>query len=131
MGFSCRVPDDDILPRPPLSVSQRITTSGCGTQLGHRLLSCDQTLLSRFHETLRQREGPSKMGLQIPVHPEHEAAVGSIVRQVRHFYENKVSYRVYHGSTNSTRTSPYRHDNIVDISGLKRVLEIRVEGEFL
>ena len=33
------------------------------------------------------------------------------------------------GSTNSTRTSPYRQDNIVDISSLKRILEIDVEDK--
>ncbi|EME42289.1 hypothetical protein DOTSEDRAFT_64134 [Dothistroma septosporum NZE10] len=51
-------------------------------------------------------------------------AVAGIASRVEAFYNTKTPFRIYHGSTNSTRKSPRRHDNIVDISGLVRVLSI-------
>lgn len=45
------------------------------------------------------------------------------------FHESNTPFRIYHGSTNSTRQSPRRHDNIVDISALNRVLKIDASGE--
>jgi Delta24-sterol reductase len=66
---------------------------------------------------------------QLPQHTGHATSLAHIAHQVRTFYDQKAPYRVYHGSTNSTRTSPYRHDNIVDISSLKRILEINVEDK--
>lgn len=69
------------------------------------------------------------MHFQIPQHAGHNASMANITRQVRTFYDSKIPYRVYHGSTNSTRTSLYRQDNIIDISSMKRVLEINVNDK--
>lgn len=57
-------------------------------------------------------------------HQAHEAAVTAVALRVRHFCERKQPYRIYHGSTNSTRTSRRHADNTVDISSLNRVLDI-------
>ncbi|RMD39323.1 hypothetical protein DV735_g5809, partial [Chaetothyriales sp. CBS 134920] len=54
----------------------------------------------------------------------HEEAVAAVAARVRHFSETKQPYRIYHGSTNSTRTSQRRRDNTVDTSSLTRVLEV-------
>ncbi|KAJ9134320.1 FAD-binding, type 2 [Pleurostoma richardsiae] len=56
----------------------------------------------------------------------HEEAVTVITSQVRHFFERKQPYRIYHGSTNSTRASARSSDNTVDTSSLNRVLDIDV-----
>ncbi|KAH8895611.1 FAD-binding domain-containing protein [Thozetella sp. PMI_491] len=60
----------------------------------------------------------------LQVHDENLAKVSS---RVRHFYQRKQPFRIYHGSTNSTRESQRRRDNTVDTSALNRVLYIDVE----
>lgn len=54
----------------------------------------------------------------------HDAAVAGISSRVRQFHESGSPFRIYHGSTNSTRKSSRRHDNVVDISRLNLVLSI-------
>lgn len=54
----------------------------------------------------------------------HNAAVVAISTRVKHFFERKEPFRIYHGSTNSTRPAQYRKDNIVDTSGLTHVLKV-------
>ncbi|KAI1393368.1 FAD-binding domain-containing protein [Hypoxylon trugodes] len=54
----------------------------------------------------------------------HHNAVSSISERLRQFYAQRQPFRVYHGSTNSTRTSEKNRDNTVDTSGLNRVLSI-------
>jgi len=56
----------------------------------------------------------------------HEEAVEAVSARVRSFFEKKQPYRIYHGSTNSTRASQRRTDNTVDTSSLGRVLDIDV-----
>lgn len=52
----------------------------------------------------------------------HDRKVAGIASDVRSFYERRKPFRIYHGSTNSTRQSQYRPDNIVDTRGLTNVL---------
>jgi Delta24-sterol reductase len=54
----------------------------------------------------------------------HEAAVVGIAERVRGFHALQKPFRLYHGSTNSTRPSQRNRDNTVDTSGLNHVLEI-------
>ena len=54
----------------------------------------------------------------------HNKAVAAIAADVRRFYERKESFRIYHGSTNSTRSSLFRRDQMIDTSGLCHVLEV-------
>ncbi|KAK3316955.1 hypothetical protein B0H66DRAFT_478479 [Apodospora peruviana] len=54
--------------------------------------------------------------------PSHEAAVTQISAAVRAFFTRRESFRVFHGSTNSTR--PGHTGRVVDISALSNVLEI-------
>src|SRR5271154_4820004 len=46
----------------------------------------------------------------------HQESVRAISESVRHFYGRKEKFRIFHGSTNSTR--PSNHDRIVDTSAL-------------
>ncbi|KAF2089019.1 FAD binding domain-containing protein [Saccharata proteae CBS 121410] len=59
-----------------------------------------------------------------PSHAAHSSAVSTISARVRQLHEQKQPLRIYHGSTNSTRASPYTPENIVDTSTLNRVLEV-------
>ncbi|XXH04576.1 hypothetical protein Hte_010993 [Hypoxylon texense] len=54
----------------------------------------------------------------------HNDAVASISARLQQFYAHRQPFRVYHGSTNSTRTAAKSRDNTVDTSALNRVLEI-------
>ncbi|EEP79956.1 predicted protein [Uncinocarpus reesii 1704] len=55
---------------------------------------------------------------------QHNAAVSAISSTVRNLYSRKLPFRIYHGSTNSTRSQSFQHDQIVDISALTHVLTI-------
>ncbi|GIZ39105.1 hypothetical protein CKM354_000249600 [Cercospora kikuchii] len=54
----------------------------------------------------------------------HNAAVDKISSQVRQFYEAEKPYRIYHGSTNSTRDSRRDPNSSIDTSKLNHVLDI-------
>ena len=54
----------------------------------------------------------------------HEAAVAAIASRTRQLHETRTPFRVYHGSTNSTRCSQRRPDNMVDTSSLSRILHV-------
>jgi FAD/FMN-containing dehydrogenase len=54
----------------------------------------------------------------------HDAAVVSIARRVRQFYEAQKPFRIYHGSTNSTRPFQRQVDNSIDTSRLSHVLGV-------
>ncbi|KAH8802548.1 hypothetical protein F5884DRAFT_836512, partial [Xylogone sp. PMI_703] len=52
----------------------------------------------------------------------HEAAVNRIAAVVRAFYGRRESYRIFHGSTNSTR--PVEADRILGISTLPNMINV-------
>ncbi|KAK4237162.1 hypothetical protein C8A03DRAFT_34895 [Achaetomium macrosporum] len=54
--------------------------------------------------------------------PSHEAAISHIAATVRAFFVRREPFRVFHGSTNSTR--PGHGGRVVDISALNNVLSI-------
>lgn len=54
----------------------------------------------------------------------HNKAVAAIAANVRRFYDRKESFRIFHGSTNSTRSTLLQRDNIVDTSALCHVLKV-------
>ncbi|KAF1913559.1 hypothetical protein BDU57DRAFT_479866 [Ampelomyces quisqualis] len=52
----------------------------------------------------------------------HAHRVAKISRAVRTFYDQKVPFRIYHGSSNSTRAAA--RQDVVDISGLNHVIAV-------
>ncbi|KAL1875848.1 hypothetical protein Daus18300_003039 [Diaporthe australafricana] len=55
----------------------------------------------------------------------HRALVAKISSSVRAFYATKEPYRIFHGSTNSTRPQPHgSRARVVDISALRDVLSV-------
>ena len=57
----------------------------------------------------------------------HNAEVARIASEVQGFHYRKEQFRIYHGSTNSTRASNRRRDQIVDTSALNQVVRIDKE----
>ena len=54
----------------------------------------------------------------------HREAVAVIAANVRRFYDRKEPFRIFHGSTNSTRSSAYPRQMIVNTSALSHVLKV-------
>lgn len=59
----------------------------------------------------------------------HQAAVANIAAQVRRFFEQNEPFRIYHGSTNSTRPSQFQRDRMIDTSKLTHVLKVDIEAK--
>ena len=54
----------------------------------------------------------------------HRKAVTKIAASVKQFFDRKEAYRIFHGSTNSTRPGRRPGTRVVDISALSNVLEV-------
>jgi len=54
----------------------------------------------------------------------HEKNVRTIIEQVRQFYADKKPFRIYHGTTNSTRILSFKRSEMIDVSNLNRVISI-------
>ncbi|MCJ1443733.1 MAG: hypothetical protein MMC23_004233 [Stictis urceolatum] len=54
----------------------------------------------------------------------HDDSVTTISTTVKRFYNQKEKFRIYHGSTNSTRRRPFDSSKMVDTSGLSNVLKV-------
>lgn len=54
----------------------------------------------------------------------HQAAVEEIASQVQDFHQRQRPFRIYHGTTNSTRQSQHRPDNTISTADLVNVLEV-------
>jgi FAD/FMN-containing dehydrogenase len=54
----------------------------------------------------------------------HNEAVAIIASDFRQFHERKKPFRIYHGSTNTTRQSQFTRDATIDITELSRVLKV-------
>jgi len=55
---------------------------------------------------------------------EHQEAVKRVQTQVKYFHDNKKHFRVYHGSTSSTRPLSFTKDAIVDTSDMHRIFPV-------
>ena len=62
--------------------------------------------------------------LREPAMLRHWEEIKPIVSQVKQYHDAGQSFRIYHGSTNSTRPASSKSKNIVDTSGLNKVLSI-------
>lgn len=59
----------------------------------------------------------------------HNTVVATISQRVKDFHARKQPFRLYHGSTNSTRHSVRRVDNTIDTSDLTHILGINTEAK--
>lgn len=61
----------------------------------------------------------------------HNIAVAGVAAVVKQFYAQRQPFRIYHGSTNSTRPSQHKKSNIVDTSTLNHVLHVNTEEKIV
>jgi Delta24-sterol reductase len=54
----------------------------------------------------------------------HQMLVNSIAEQVREFYNKQIPFRIYHGSTLSTRDAIRNKGNVIDTTRLSSVLKV-------
>lgn len=57
---------------------------------------------------------------------EHKSNVAKLASEVARFSASKTPFRIYHGSTLSTRQSSRRRGEIIDVSSLNHVLQFNV-----
>lgn len=57
----------------------------------------------------------------------HDKAVATIAASVRAFHQKGEKFRIYHGSTNSTRRLKRKRSEVVDTSGLTNVIKVDTE----
>lgn len=60
----------------------------------------------------------------------HNLNLELLQEQVRGFYRQKKKFRIYHGSTNSTRTQRFVKEAMVDVSEFNHVLEVNEEKKY-
>jgi Delta24-sterol reductase len=60
----------------------------------------------------------------------HDERVQAIASRVKSFYQRGERYRIYHGSTSTTRKMRLSRNAVVDTSGMKHVLQIDSEKRF-
>lgn len=58
---------------------------------------------------------------------EHHSAVKAIASQVEDFYKRKEAFRIYHGSTNSTRIVQFDKKKMVDMRNFNHILKVDKE----
>jgi delta24-sterol reductase len=64
-----------------------------------------------------------------PSMDQHDKTVAEISASVHHFYKLKKPFRIYHGSTSSTRPSTKHRDQVVDTSSLTHILGINAAAQ--
>jgi delta24-sterol reductase len=69
--------------------------------------------------------GPSsKMGRLQPKEAAHNARVDRLQKQIEYFHNTSTPFRIYHGSTNSTRHASFDPSAIIDVSAFNNILSI-------
>jgi FAD/FMN-containing dehydrogenase len=59
----------------------------------------------------------------------HNTKIHIISQHIERFFKNKKPFRVFHGSTNSTRVLTFKEDEMIDVSNLNEILSIDVENK--
>lgn len=61
---------------------------------------------------------------------QHNLQISIIANQLKTFYKQKKKVRIYHGSTNSTRTQNFQKDAIIDTTTLNHVIFINAKEKY-
>lgn len=75
-------------------------------------------------EQKSSREKETMHTTTVPTQASHERIVSNIKSKIAHFHSTSTPFRIYHGSTNSTRHASFDPSAIVDVSSLNRLLSI-------
>lgn len=54
----------------------------------------------------------------------HKFQVNSLAEKIKKFHEDKKPFKVFHGSTNSTRVLSFKESEMIDVSALNKVLSV-------
>lgn len=54
----------------------------------------------------------------------HQHKVSQVANKVSNFYQTKTPFRIFHGTTNTTRILSFKNAEMLDVSGLNKVLSI-------
>ena len=65
------------------------------------------------------------------VEEQHISDLKDVQSQMCYFYSQKKKVKIYHGSTNSTRSFRFESDKVVDISKLNRVITVNVDEKYV
>src|SRR3990167_5601697 len=65
------------------------------------------------------------------IEDQHFSDLKNIQSHVRYFYSQKKKVKIYHGSTNSTRSLRFENGKVVDISKLNRVITVDVGERYV
>lgn len=61
---------------------------------------------------------------------QHNLQVNIIANQLKTFYKQKKKVRIYHGSTNSTRTQKFQKDAVIDTTELNHIISVNFEEKY-
>ena len=56
----------------------------------------------------------------------HGDKIAKLQRQIANFYAQKIPFKIFHSSTNSTRIQEFQRDKMVDVSDFNNILQIDV-----
>lgn len=62
---------------------------------------------------------------------QHNLHVGIIVNQLKAFYKQKKKVRIYHESTNSTRTQKFQKDAIINTTELNHIIFVNIKEKYV
>ncbi|MBI3335557.1 MAG: FAD-binding oxidoreductase [Candidatus Portnoybacteria bacterium] len=65
------------------------------------------------------------------IEKQHASDLENVQKQVRFFYSRKRKVKIYHGSTNSTRSLRYEHSKVVDVSKFNRIISINADEKYI
>ncbi len=60
------------------------------------------------------------------MHERHKIRVAAIAEQIKQYYQAQTPFKVFHGSTNSTRILSFKRNELIDVSGLSNILSIDI-----
>lgn len=66
----------------------------------------------------------SKMGRTEYKREAHERKLKALRSRIAHFHQTSTPFRIYHGSTNSTRHASFDPATVIDVSNLKNIISI-------
>jgi Delta24-sterol reductase len=89
-----------------------------------RTASLEEDSSGKAQAKSTEEDFDSEIAVEVRIMEEHEQKVANIAARVRQFHDSKAGFRVYHGSSNSTRTLAFERNKIVDTSCLNKILKI-------
>ncbi|KAK6584355.1 hypothetical protein PZA11_002579 [Diplocarpon coronariae] len=113
-----------------LSASCKAPRRACGYGVGHPPRQCSELsagIPHRQHVSSRTRQFSTTRSRSDAALAQHQKTVKEISARVGEYHSRGEKFRIYHGSTNSTR--PNTKKNLLDTSRLSNVLSIDVEAK--